>query len=207
MSAMGREPLGSCQFWVEGRDCLLVRRMPYIWSRVTGLAIAFAVCGCARPGAMLPGSSAILDPIDFFTGRTHGEGKLKKLFSSPVKVTVDSVGRRHGNSLTLDQTIREGEKPPRVRRWTMRLVAPNVYSGFLTDAAGPVEVIVSGPRAFIRYTMRDGLKVKQQLTLQSDGRTVLNRLDVSKFGARVATLKETIRKLDSRSDARQPTAL
>jgi hypothetical protein len=131
----------------------------------------------------------------FFTGRTHGDGELDKLFSSPARVTVDSVGRRQGNTLILDQTIRGHEKLPRFRRWTMMRVAPNRYSGTLTDAAGPVLVTVAGARAYIRYTMKGGLKVEQQLALQSDSRTILNHLEVKKFGARVATLDETIRKV------------
>jgi hypothetical protein len=44
--------------------------------------------------------------------------------------------------------------------------------------------------------MKGGLGVDQQLTLQGDGRTLLNRMRVKKFGLEVATLKETIRKLD-----------
>jgi hypothetical protein len=44
--------------------------------------------------------------------------------------------------------------------------------------------------------MRGGLDVDQQLTLQGDGKTLLNRLHVRKFGVRVAVVEETIRKLD-----------
>jgi hypothetical protein len=57
-------------------------------------------------------------------------------------------------------------------------------------------VEVAGPRATIRYRMKSGLAVAQQLALQPGGRTLLNRLTVTKFGIRVATLDETIRKLD-----------
>ena len=167
-----------------------------MFSRMASLALTIAACGCTT-SVMLPADGGgKLDPIVFFTGRSHGEGELDKLFSSSDKVTVDSVGRTRGDTLILDQTIREGEKRPRVRRWTMRLVAPNRYSGTLTDATGPVHVTVSGPRAYIHYTMKNGFHVEQQLALQSDGRTVLNRLVVQKFGLHVATLEETIRKLD-----------
>ena len=145
---------------------------------------------------MLPASGAALDPIVFFTGRTRGEGQLDKLFSSRIKVSVDSVGGRQGDTLILDQTIHEGEKPARVRRWTMRRIGPNLYSGTLTDATGPVQVTIAGPRAYIRYIMKGGFEVEQQLALQGNGRTVLNRLDVHKLGVRVATLNETIQKLD-----------
>jgi hypothetical protein len=78
----------------------------------------------------------------------------------------------------------------------MRRVASGSYTGSLTDAEGPVHVTVSGPRAHIKYRMPGGVKVDQQLTLQSDGRTLLNRLQVTKLGLRVATVDETIRKLD-----------
>jgi hypothetical protein len=64
----------------------------------------------------------------------------------------------------------------------------------LTDAVGNVEGWVDGPRLYIRYAMKHGLTVQQQLAEQPDGQTVLNRLVVYKLGVRVATLTETIRK-------------
>ena len=76
----------------------------------------------------------------------------------------------------------------------MRGVSPNNYSGTLTEATGPVQFTILGPRAYINYTMKGGLHVNQQLALQSDGSTILNELEVHKFGVRVATLNETISK-------------
>jgi hypothetical protein len=52
----------------------------------------------------------------------------------------------------------------------------------------------AGARAYIRYTMEGGFQVEQELALQGDGRSVVNRLQVKKFGVRVAILEETIRK-------------
>jgi hypothetical protein len=167
-----------------------------MFSSLAVLASTIALSGCA-PSVTLPASQrGSLDPIAFFTGSTHGDGELNKLFNSRTKVIVDSIGRRQGDTLIVDQTIREGDKPSRVRRWTIWPVAPNRYSGTLTEATGPVRIRVTGPRASIHYTMNHGLRVEQQLALQSDGKTILNRLDVLKFGARLATLSETIRKVD-----------
>jgi hypothetical protein len=131
----------------------------------------------------------------FFKGHTHGEGDLQTLFGQPVQVSVDSVGRMGEDGLILDQTIREAKKPPSVRRWTIRRLSQNRYTGTLTDAVGPVTAEVVGPRAYIRYMMRHGLVVQQQLAQQRDRTTVLNRLVVHKFGARVATLSETIKRV------------
>ena len=164
--------------------------------RFAAAAIAFALAGCGTSIVLPAAAGAKLDPVAFFAGRTYGEAKLEKVGSGPVQLRVDSVGRPSGDGLILDQIIREGDKPPRARRWTMRPVGPNRYSGTLTDAAGPVSVRTKGPRAYISYTMKNGMTVEQQLALQSDRRTVLNHLTVKKFGMKVAELSETIRKLD-----------
>ena len=92
---------------------------------------------------------------------------MHKLFGRPIHVTVDSVGRMGKDGLILEQTIREAEKPPSMRRWTIRRVAQNRYTGTLTDAVGPVTAQIA----------------------------VLNRLVVRKFGARVAMLSETIKRV------------
>jgi len=160
------------------------------------LAAALALSACS-PDPLLPAAKdATFDPTAFFTGRSHGEAVLDTVGSSPVRVTVDSVGRRRGDSLVLDQTIREGSKPPRARRWTMRPVESGALTGALTDADGPVRIWVHGPRAVIAYTMKNGMAVSQELALQPGGRTVLNRLEVSKFGVKLAVLEEKITKAD-----------
>ncbi|MEO7634900.1 MAG: DUF3833 family protein [Sphingomicrobium sp.] len=158
---------------------------------------AVSLAGCADASDLPADPRATLDPISFFTGRSHGEASLHKIMSSDVHVSVDSVGRPDGHGgLILDQTIREGAKPKRQRRWVMQPVSANRFTGTLTDAVGPVDVMIAGPRVNIRYRMKSGLIVEQQLALQSDGSTVLNVLIVKKFGVRVARLTETIRKLD-----------
>ncbi len=165
--------------------------------RIALFLAALCLAGCTEAPDLPADAQAVFNPITFFAGRSHGEATLHKMLSSDVRVEVDSAGRsdRHGG-LILDQTIHEGAKAARQRRWLMRPVAPDRFTGSLTDAVGPVEVTIAGPRANIRYWMKNGLEVEQQLALQRDGRTVLNVLIVKKFGVRVARLTETIRKLD-----------
>jgi hypothetical protein len=162
-----------------------------------GLALAAAALASCASAAPLPSAAGTtFDPTRFFAGRSHGQGVLRKLVGGSSTVVVDSVGRRdRAGTLTLDQTIREGARPPRQRRWIMQASGPGRYTGTLTDASGPVDVTVARSRATIRYRMKGGLDVEQHLAVQSDGRTVLNRLSVRKFGLRVAWLDETIRKV------------
>ena len=150
--------------------------------------------GCTD--VQLPAAAATsLNPISFFTGNSRGDGSLRQVLGRTRAIKVDSAGRpQPGGALLLTQRITEEGKAPRTREWLMRPAGPGRYTGTLTDAVGPVEITVEGPRAEVRYSMKKGLKVRQELALQPDGLTILNRLEVYKLGVRVAWLDETIRK-------------
>ena len=139
---------------------------------------------------------AAFNPVDFFRGRTHGEGTLKVLFQPSKRITVDSVGSSEKDgSLVLKQTINEPGKPPRTRYWRLRETAPNRFEGTLTDAASPVRVDVAGDRVRIRYKAKNNLDFDQWLT-PTGPKTVSNTMRVKRFGITVATFNEVIRKLD-----------
>lgn len=156
--------------------------------------LALALAGCAADPPLPADPAATLDPIAFFAGASAGDGTLRIIFDDPQPIRVESRGRRNSDTLVLDQSIREGDKPARQRRWIMQRTAPGRYTGSLTDASGPVAVAVEGPRATISYRMKNGMAVRQQLALQKGGRVILNRLEVRRFGVRLAVLDETIRK-------------
>ena len=141
-------------------------------------------------------AQAAFNPVDFFRGRTHGEGTLKVLFQPSKRITVDSVGSSEKDgSLVLKQTINEPGKPPRTRYWRLRETAPNRFEGTLTDAASPVRVDVEGDRVRIRYKAKNNLDFDQWLT-PTGPKTVSNKMRVKRFGLTVATFDEVIRKLD-----------
>ena len=169
--------------------------MNRIRSRLLIVQALLLLRGCASNVTLPATANAEFQPIAFFEGHSHGQGQLRKLFSPPVNVSVDSVGRMRDGTLVLDQTIQESGKASSTRRWVIVRAGQGRYSGNLTDAVGKVDGRVEGARLYIRYTMKHGLVVQQQLAEQQDGRTVLNRLVVYKLGLRVATLNETIRKV------------
>jgi hypothetical protein len=132
----------------------------------------------------------------FFSGRTHAENVLKIVFHRPSRLIVDSVGHRDGKDFILFDTVHEEGKPVRERRWVMRPTGPNHFTGTLSDATGPVDVIVTGRQATIRYVMKGGLNIVQRLELQADGKTLSNHVVARKFGLKFARVDGTIRKLD-----------
>ena len=139
---------------------------------------------------------AAFNPVEFFRGKTHGDGTLKVIFQSPKRMSVDSEGRMEKDgSLLLEQTIHEPQKPARTRFWRLRQTAPGQFEGTLTDAAGPVRVDVTGEQVRIRYTGKDHLDFDQVLTPAGPGH-VKNRMRVKRFGLIVAHFEEDIRKAD-----------
>jgi hypothetical protein len=151
---------------------------------------ALAIVAAAAP------AQAAFNPVEFFRGKTHGEGMLKIIFQSAKKMSVDSEGvAEKDGSLVLKQTIHEPGKPPRVRYWRMRQTGHDRFEGTLTDAAGPVRVDVEGDRVRIRYQAPNHLNFDQWLT-PAGPRQVNNAMKVKRFGITVAHYDEVIRKVD-----------
>ena len=134
-------------------------------------------------------------PEQFFVGRTEGTGVADVIMSGKHGVRVRSQGRMEGATLVLDQIVQEEGKPARRRVW--RLVRTgNRLSGTLSDARGPVTGDVAGNVFHIRYRSVEGPSVEQWITFQPGGRVANNRMVFRKFGMSVATVRETIRRVD-----------
>lgn len=144
-----------------------------------------------RPSARAP----IFPVLAFFTGESEGEGLLKVATRPAKPVAVHSRGRMEGDTLILDQRVREADAAPRDRQWRLREVAPGRFAGTLTDATGLVVATATPGRLTIAYRMDGGLAVRQTLTIAANGRSARNIMSISLGPARVGVLDETIRKL------------
>ena len=139
-----------------------------------------------------------LDMLEFFTGKTHAENVMKIALHHPKSLVVDSIGGKgdRGDFVLID-TVNEEGKPVRTRKWIMHPVGPNHFTGSLSDAVGPVDILVEADFATIRYVMKEGhLAIVQQVQLQPGGKSLSNRVVARKFGMSVAHIDGTIRKLD-----------
>ncbi|MCY7339484.1 MAG: DUF3833 family protein [Sphingomonas bacterium] len=155
------------------------------------LAVALVGCTAAAPANQPAG----FDPLAFFSGASRGEGQLRIALKAPVTIRVESQGRADGNGgIIIDQTISEGTKPPRQRRWTLRQTSATTMSGTITDTPGLVSGRMRNGRLHLNYKMKNGLKAEQTLTLQPGGRSVVNKMVVRKMGIAVAHLDELITK-------------
>lgn len=161
--------------------------------RVVGLAATLLACAVPAAAAQPP-----LDLPAFFSGQSHADNVIKIALHGPHKLIVDSVGghNKEGEFVLID-TVREEGKPVRTRTWVMHPVAPGHFTGSLSDAIGPVDIVVNGDTATIRYVMSEGhLKIVQQMQLEDGGRALSNHVVAKKFGLTFARVDGTIRKLD-----------
>lgn len=156
------------------------------------LALATAALPATLPAAAPVQPAHGFDPVAFFAGKTTGEGRLKKMFSSAQATHVTGRGRMEGAVLVLDQTVTIAGEKSRERQWRLRSAGPGRWTGTLSDARGPISASAAGPVLTITYVSNDGLGIVQRVTLAPDGRSARNLMKVKKFGIAVATLDETI---------------
>ena len=153
------------------------------------IAIALLGCTAAAP-------APTFDPLDFFTGETRGVGSLKVIMKPAVPIRVESEGKPDGDGgIVLRQTIREGDKPPRQNKWTLRPTSASTLTGTASNSPGPVSGRLSGNKVQLNYVMKNGMKAHQLLTLQPNG-TVLSRMNIKRLGVTVARVEEVISKVD-----------
>ena len=160
---------------------------------ITALALALLPLGHAVAGPIAPAAPPPFDPVTFFSGRTTGEGVLKKVFSAPTDTHVVSVGKvEQDGELVLDQTVKIDGYKTLDRVWHLRQVSPGRFTGTLTGARGPVEAEVVDGVLHIDYTDKDGFAFRQQLTLAPGGQSARNVMKIKRFGITFATVNETI---------------
>lgn len=139
---------------------------------------------------------ASLNPLNFFSGTTHGEGTIKTLFRGTQVIHVASHGRADGRGgIYLDQNVAQGNEAPQARHWFLHPTSATTLTGTLApDATGPVTGSLSDRVLTLEYPMKGGLLAAQTLTLQPGGRVLLNHMIVKKLGLTVATIEERISK-------------
>lgn len=169
---------------------------------VAALCLLLAAVGCG--GSPLPPSAfggaggRALEPERFFEGRTDSFGVFENGGGAPTgRFSTEAVGRREGDTLVLDQTIRLGDGSVLERQWRLRRVDAHRYEA----TAGPVVGTAVGEahgRVFRwAYTLSlppgDWLRrveFEHWMYLADDGRTLLNRFTVRKLGFVVARASE-----------------
>lgn len=163
-----------------------------------------AAVGCRGDGPLPPsafggpGGGPALEPERWFEGRTLSFGVFENGGGAPTsRFSTEAVGRREGDALVLDQTVRLGDGSVQQRQWRLRRLDAHRYEA----TAGPVVGTAAGEahgRVFHwTYTLSlppgDWLRrveFEHWMYLADDGETLLNRFTVRKLGFVVARASE-----------------
>ena len=135
-------------------------------------------------------------PLHFFEGRTEGFSVVKIVFKKPYRSRSVGRGRFEADgTLSLVQRVEDEGRPPRERKWKIRQIGPNRYSGTMSEAIGPVTIDEVAGRYRFRFKMKGQLSVEQWLAPLAGGKAARNSMKVRKLGMTVGTSEGTIRKL------------
>lgn len=132
----------------------------------------------------------------FFSSRFEGTGTVHIIFSGRQVIRDVGRGRMENGVLVIDQVVQQEGAEPRRRHWRIRRVGSNRFAGTITDVRGEVTGEISGNVLHLSFRSTHGPWVEQWITLHPNGRTAHNRMIFRRFGIQVATVEETIRRLD-----------
>jgi hypothetical protein len=180
----------------------LARRMARGSAGLAALML-LGVVGCG--GEPLPPSAfggPTLEPERFFEGRTVSFGLFENGGGAPTgRFSTEAVGRREGDALVLDQTIRLGDGSVQERQWRLRRVDAHRYEATAAPVVGTATGEAHGRVFRWRYTLSlppgDWLRrveFDHWMYLAEDGKTLLNRFAVRKLGFVVARASEVFQR-------------
>lgn len=172
-----------------------------IFKQIALLSITFILIGCG--GGMKIDQFADQTPTfqpevyfdDEFTA--HGLfqdrfGKVRRQFTADIDGSWDA----DTNTLTLNEDFVYADGATETRVWTIEKTAPNSYTGSADNVIGMADGKTAGNALNFNYDfdlqMPDGGSIKVHfddwMFLQPDGKTVINRATVSKFGFKLGTV-------------------
>ncbi len=168
---------------------------------LTLTVLAFA--GCASvPTEHFAGAKPTFDPVDYFTGHTHSWGVFENRSGDPARrFATDCHGHLDGGVLVLDQTFTYDDGTRQERHWRIRRLDAHRYEATANDVVGNGAGEAYGNAFRWEYTvaLKPGnplfnVRLRQWMYLQEDGRTMVNRGSVSKFGVEIAQITEQFRR-------------
>lgn len=151
-----------------------------------------------RPADFAGAGGPALEPDRFFEGRVSSFGVFEGGGGAPTgRFSTESTGRRDGDALVLDQTVRLGDGTEQRRQWRLRRVDAHRYEATAEPVAGVAAGEAHGRVFHWTYTLSlppgDWLRrveFEHWMYLADDGETLLNRITVRKLGVVVARASE-----------------
>ena len=172
--------------------------MPANSHKLIPLRLGLCLAPLALVSTSVSANSSILpeNPLRFFEGRTEMISLVKLMTKRPYRSRTTGQGRiASDGTLHLVQRVEDQGKRAYDRRWRIRQVGPNRFSGTMSEAKGPVTAQQIGGRYRFRFKMRGSISIEQWLTPIPGGRAARSTVTIRKLGMTVGHSEGMIRKL------------
>ena len=139
-----------------------------------------------------------LDPLEYFTGHASSNGFMENRGGAPTQVvTTQTTGRLVNGTLQIEQDLQFSSGKNQHRSWQLRRLDAHRFQGSANDIVGLVVGESAGNVFHWEFTLEltpgnpfSRVHMSQWMTLQPDGRTLLNHSTITKFGIVVAQVTE-----------------
>ena len=137
----------------------------------------------------------------YFAGKTKSWGVIEDRFGKAQdEFTAELIGEQRGEVFHLDQRFTYASGKKQHRLWEIRRLDGHSYEATATDIQGKAKAWIEGSAVHLQYTLavplgnrRVNVQFNQWMWRQPDG-VLFNRVDVRKFGVRVARVSEFFQK-------------
>ena len=165
----------------------------------------FLLClgGISALGQTARAAAPDFDPMQFYTGRTQSWGVFENSRGEPTeKIVTETSGRIVNGELRMEQDLYLGAKPRQHRSWRMRRLDAHHFEATANDIIGTARGEARGNQFTWTFTLATkpgnplfNVRMTQHMYLQPDGRTMINRDSIRKWGFFVAGVTEQFRRL------------
>jgi hypothetical protein len=158
-------------------------------------------CASMKPIAFADGTPT-LEPVAFFGGSTRSSGVVENSGGKPTtRITTQTQGNFKDGILYIEQDLQPEGRKSNHRSWQLRQVDVHHVEGTANDISGTAHGLLYGNhfswtfrhklsgRKFIR-----NVRMSQSMYLMPDGKTMIIRSIIRKFGIKLVGITEEFRK-------------
>lgn len=167
-------------------------------------SVVMFLTGCAS-GAKVEDHAAMepkLDIRQYFNGEIKAEGVfIDRAGKSDTYFHVTMKGNFSDRSGTIDEVFEYNDGRKETRTWNIAFTDDGTYTGTAHDVIGKAEGKQSGNAAHMKYTLKIKTKSGKSYDIamsdwmfKVDEETVINRIEMSKFGIHAGELIVVFRK-------------
>jgi len=161
------------------------------------IVLMLAACSRLQPSDF-EATHPRFDILQFYTGHTKSTGLLEDRAGSPMKrVATETWGHMEDGELHMTQDVIFKDNKPQRRTWRIRRLDEHNYEARSENVIGVAHGEAWGNTLRLDYVLAlnpanplTHVRMTHWMSLQPDGRTMLNSVTVSKLGVVIAHITE-----------------